>query len=156
MCQYILQGQHMLVHTTIRVWVSVSTYCNSASSWPKPNPELQSLKNQHLYKVLINTVCGRAVGRYENHDANVGDTHKTCLFFETGHVYGIIGQGWSVLITIFHTTQHKVVLWELTVLYSAPASLTSVKSLNSQSYQITAGTNIFFCKLKIEITKSDI
>ena len=146
----------MLVHTTIRVWVCVTTYCNRASSWPKPNPELQSVKNQHSYKVLINNVCGRTVRRYEILDANVADTHKTCLCFETGHVYGSIGQGWSILITIFHTTQHKVVLWELTVLCSAPARLTSVKSLNSHSYQITAGTNIFFCKLKTETPKSDI
>jgi len=145
----------MLIHTTRRVWVCVSTYCNRASSRPKPNPELQSLKNQHSYKVLINTVCGRTVGRYEIHVANVGDTHKTCLCFERGYVYGRIGQGWSVLITIFCITQHKVVLWELTVLYSAPASLTSVKSLNSQSYQITASKNIFFCELKIETPKSD-
>jgi len=146
----------MLVHTTRRVWVCVSTYCSRASNWPKQNPELHCSKNQHSYKVLINIVCGRTVGRYEIHDANAGGTHKTCLCFETGHVYGSIGQGWSVLITIFHTTQHKVVLWELTVLYSAPVSLTSVKSMNSQSYQITVGTNIFFCELKTETLKSDI
>jgi hypothetical protein len=156
MCQYILHGQHTLLHTTIRVWVCVSTYCNRASSWPKPNPELQSLKNQHSYKVLINIVCGRTVGRYEIHEAIVGDTHKTCLCFETGYVYGRIGKVWSALITIFHTTQHKVVFLELTVLYSAPESLTSAKSLNSQLYQTAAGTNIFFCNLKIETPKSHI
>jgi hypothetical protein len=102
MCQYILQGQHMLVHTTIRVWVCVITYCNRASSWPKPNPELQSLKNQHSYKVLISIVCGRTVGRYETHDANVGDTQNLPVFWNRTCLW----KDWSRMISTYHNIPH--------------------------------------------------
>ena len=92
----------MQVHTTIGVSVCVSTNFNRASSLTKLNPEHQSLKNQHSYKALINTLCWRTIGWYAIHDANVGDTQNLSVFWNRTCLW----KDWSRMISTYHNIPH--------------------------------------------------